>query len=120
MKTIRWLSVAIALLALMGSGGWLYYQIQGSGVLKAENAQLKATLQIAAQAAEKNRQAHLADRIRAQQDEADKIALRGQLREVRQYVSRLENGGGECLNRDDVEQLRRLWNIDPAPDNPTR
>lgn len=118
MKTLRWLSVAIALLAMLGSGGWLFYQIKASGTLQAENAQLKSTIQIMEAASEASRQAYAADLEQARQDKADKLSLETRVRSLQNYVNRLENTS--CLTDDDVAELRRLWGDIPSPGNPAR
>lgn len=120
MKTLRWLSVALALLALLGSTAWLFKEIQASGTQKAEIAQLRATLEVAKRAAETNRLAYEADTSRARRDKAESIELRQRVRSLNEYVSQLE-GNLTCLSDSDIERLRDLWggSVQP-PGSPAR
>jgi len=108
MKTFRWISVAIAIIALAGSGVWIFNEIQDSGELKAENKALRGTLILAQKAAETARLAYEADTKQARKDKA---ALNAQARKLGEYVARIEKGDSPCLSSDDTDWLRDNWDI---------
>lgn len=107
----NWKAILIGslILLLIGTGFKLYFAGRAAAEREAELARVQVELQEARDAAERERAARIQDAILAEEAAKRIMILMDQISDLTEYVNDLEDADLVCLDGDDTDELRKLW-----------